>query len=101
MAKRRAVPSPGPSEPDPRQMEIGVPHSADAPRTTKRPAALPDSAALARRAIARRSVDAASREWTTVALKRGAAEALSGRAIRETRNVEDVVAEIVEREADR
>jgi len=35
----------------------------------------------------------------TVAIKRAAAEALSECAIRDTRNLEDVAAEILEREA--
>ncbi len=49
----------------------------------------------------RRGVDAAGRVRITVAVNVDAAEALSARAIREDRNLEDVAAEIVEREVGR
>ena len=100
MPKRRAVLKPAPPEADPRQLEIGVPPSSDSP-VTRKPFAPSDPAALAKRAVARRRADAAGRVRITVALKAEAAEALSERAIRETRNLEDVAAEILEREAGR
>jgi hypothetical protein len=113
MAKRRAVLKPDQLDPDPdrlnlrpkrdpRQLEIGAPPPSVPPPSVPppKPAAPPDPAAVAKRAVARRGV-VNGRVKIVVAVKVGAAEALSERAIRETRNVEDVAAEILEREVGR
>ncbi len=81
VAKRRAVPT-GPAAPESRQMTIGSARWASAP--SRRASTMPLARAVAR-----------------LLVKRDAAEALTERAIRETRNLEDVAAEILEREAAR
>jgi len=85
MPKRRAV-KPPPTDRDNRQMTLaGTPVPNDA-------------AAMAKRAVERRGV-VDGRVRLAVNITRAAAEALSARATRQTRNLEEIVTEIIEREA--
>ena len=98
MAKRRAEKL-VPPEPDERQLAL----DADAVPARKPAAkALPATqiAAMAKRAVERRGV-VAGRVVLRVPITQDAAEALTARSIRETRNLEDLAAEILEREAER
>jgi hypothetical protein len=86
-------PKPTSSERDARQLELDA---ARKPAARALPAA--QVAAMAKRAVERRGV-VAGRVVLRVPIMQDAAEALSARAIRETRNLEDLAAEILEREA--
>ena len=71
------------------------------PPAPKAKSADPQVRAMAKRAIARRSVDAQGYVKVALSIPRATAEAISERAIRESRNFEDVVAEILEQQAKR
>jgi len=102
MAKKkqaRARPTaPALAPPDPRQLTIG--ETPDAAPPTRKPAAkaLPadQGAAMAQRAVGPRVDPATGRVVIRVSVRRAAAEQLARRAIRESRNLEDLSAELLE-----
>ena len=100
MAKRRA-----PAKAD-RQLELDAAAAEREGQSKPPPAPKAKSAdhqvrAMAKRAIARRSVDAQGYVKVAFSIPRATAEAISERAIRESRNFEDVAAEILEQQAKR
>ena len=100
MKHARAVPTPAPEPPDPRQMTIDGATSAPTRKPTAKAMPTAHVAEMAKRAVERRGV-VAGRVPVRLTIKQSAAEALTGHAIRETRNLEDVAAEILGREAGR
>jgi hypothetical protein len=99
MAKRRAPAKAA------RQLELDAAAAAREGQSKQPPAPKAKSAdhqrAMAKRAIARRSVDAQGYVKIALSIPRATAEAISERAIRESRSFEDVAAEILEQQAKR
>ena len=96
MAKRRAPTRPAD------QLELESAPVEEAPPARAKPSKpLPAGQVetMAKRAVARRGVDETGHVKIAVTISRPTAEALSARAIRESRNFEDVAAEILETEA--
>jgi hypothetical protein len=91
VAKRRAE-KPMPAESDACQMALGEQSPKKSAAKVLPPAKV---TASAKRAVERRGV-VAGRVAVRLAIKQSAAEALASRAIRETRNLEDLATEILD-----